>query len=208
MSSICLQVPLPRMTLPDYNGHHSDSRQYFNNLAHWPGHQTLDTPSRNSNDGQGQSQTQLYVAPRHGNNSDRSSVGYSYNATPQPGYSQYQRSPYSPYQTLAPPVYQLPPGSSGYMSCLPPKNASASASDQGQNRKFAPIKRTTSSKRTSSPTNAEPQTREKWRWDIPDEVYARMNSEEKKQVRNRCGARTFRAKRKGKSFPNSWSRKL
>lgn len=31
---------------------------------------------------------------------------------------------------------------------------------------------------------------------MPDEVYARMNSEEKKQVRNRCGARAFRAKRK------------
>jgi len=42
--------------------------------------------------------------------------------------------------------------------------------------------------------------REKWKWDVPDEVYARMNSEEKKQVRNRCGARAFRAKRKGTSL--------
>lgn len=45
-----------------------------------------------------------------------------------------------------------------------------------------------------------PSGREKWKWDVPDEVYARMNSEEKKQVRNRCGARAFRAKRKGTSL--------
>jgi len=76
-----------------------------------------------------------------------------------------------------------------------------SASAQSQSRKIAPKRRTTSPKKKNSPTDTMSLGggREKWKWDVPDEVYARMNSEEKKQVRNRCGARAFRAKRKGTS---------
>jgi hypothetical protein len=93
----------------------------------------------------------------------------------------------------------------------PPKDPSniisSSLSTQGLNRKLAPKKRPTSPKKKTSPSavfqsqgQSQGQGREKWKWDVPDEVYARMNSEEKKQVRNRCGARAFRAKRKGTPF--------
>lgn len=150
---------------------------------------------------QPQSQSQRYIPPpHHGYSSDGSPVGYGYNATSQSGYSHYQQSPYSPYQPLAPPVHQLPgpPGPSGYMVSPPPKDPSTSI--QGQSRKIAPKKKTNSPKKKTSPSEGTSQGREKWKWDVPDEVYARMNSEEKKQVRNRCGARAFRAKRKGMSF--------
>jgi hypothetical protein len=68
-------------------------------------------------------------------------------------------------------------------------------------RETAPIKRTTLSKKKNSSANVGLQGWEKWRWDVADEVYAAMNSAEKKQIRNRCGARTFRAKKKGMSSP-------
>jgi hypothetical protein len=215
MSSQYLQLPMPQIQMnpPNYyqsGGHRSDTRQDINSSRH-PLNQSPHMQSTNGN-GNGQS-SQRYVPPppHHGYSSDGSSSGYGYNATPQSGYSHYQQSPYSPYQPLAPPVHQLPgpPGPSGYMVSPPSKDISVSAHGQSQSRKIAPKKRTTTSpKKKSSPTDTMSQGREKWKWDVPDEVYARMNSEEKKQVRNRCGARAFRAKRKGKStnpFPQNYN---
>jgi len=83
------------------------------------------------------------------------------------------------------------------MTRLPAKQAYASVLAQGKIRKIAPIKRTIVSKTESSSAKVGHRGCEKWRWDVADEVYATKNSAEKKQIRNRCGARTFRAKKKG-----------
>jgi len=204
------------MNPPNYyqsGGHRPDQRQDINNNQAQsrhplhPSHMPSGGGGGNGNgDAQGHNQNQRYIPPpHHSYGSDGSPVGYGYgNATPQSGYSHYQQSPYSPYQPLAPPVHHLPPpGPSGYMISPPPKDPSSSlaASVNSQSRKIAPKKRTSSPKKKTSPSAAMPQGREKWKWDVPDEVYARMNSEEKKQVRNRCGARAFRAKRKGTLQP-------
>ena len=202
MSIQYLQLPIPPMNPPNYyqsGGHRPDTRQDMNQIRQ-PAHPSPHMQSENGNvNGNGQPPNQRYVPPHHGYSSDGSPVGYGYNANQQSGYSQYQQSPYSPYQPLAPPVHQIPgpPGPSGYMVSPPLKNTAVSA--QSQSRKIAPKRRTTSPKKKNSPTDTMSLGREKWKWDVPDEVYARMNSEEKKQVRNRCGARAFRAKRKGMS---------
>jgi len=198
------------MNPPNYyqsGGHRPDARQDMNQTRQ-PIHQSPHMQSSNGNGhGNGQLPNQRYVLPpHHGYSSDGSPVGYGYNATQQPGYNHYQQSPYSPYQSLAtppPPVHQIPgpPGPSGFMVSPPQKDMAVSASAQSQSRKIAPKRRTTSPKKKNSPTDTMSLGggREKWKWDVPDEIYARMNSEEKKQVRNRCGARAFRAKRKGMS---------
>jgi hypothetical protein len=177
-----------------------------NNPAHHPVHRVSQTQSGDVfSNGQVQSQTQKYVPPHHGHNSDGSLSIHTYNATEQSEQSHSHRFHYAPNQPVAPPVHQLPPGPSGYTTgyttYLPADNASASASAQGQIRETAPIKRTTLSKKKNSSANVGLQGWEKWRWDVADEVYAAMNSAEKKQIRNRYGARTFRAKKKGMSSP-------
>jgi hypothetical protein len=211
MSIQYLQLPIPPMNPPNYyqSGiHRPDARQDMNQTRQ-PVHQSPHMQSGNVNvNGNGQPPNQRYVPPHHNYSSDGSPVGYGYNGNQQSGYSQYQQSPYSPYQPLAPPVHQIPgpPGPSGYMVSPPSKDISVSTHGQSQSRKIAPKKRTTTSpKKKNSPTDSmsQGQGREKWKWDVPDEVYARMNSEEKKQVRNRCGARAFRAKRKGRSILDS-----
>jgi hypothetical protein len=211
MSSQYLQLPMPQIQMnpPNYyqsGGHRSDTQGQGQSQSQGrPIHQSPHMQSGTSNgNGNGNGNGQRYIPPPHGYSSDGSPVGYGYNATPQSAYNHYQQSPYSPYQPLAPPVHQLPgqPGPSGYMVSPPSKDMPVLAHGQSQSRKIAPKKRTTTSpKKKNSPTDSmsQSQGREKWKWDVPDEVYARMNSEEKKQVRNRCGARAFRAKRKGTS---------
>ena len=210
MSSQYLQLPMPQIQMnpPNYyqsGGHRSDTQGQSQGR---PIHQSPHMQSNNVNGNGNGNGNQRYIPPPHGYSSDGSPVGYGYNATPQSAYSHYQQSPYSPYQPLAPPVHQLPgqPGPSGYMVSPPSKDMPVLAHGQSQSRKIAPKKRTTTSpKKKNSPTDSmsQSQGREKWKWDVPDEVYARMNSEEKKQVRNRCGARAFRAKRKGTSPPST-----
>lgn len=136
MSIQCLQLPSPQ-TDPAYyyhsGSHCFDWRQHSDSPVHHPAHRVPHTQSGNVlGDGQVQSQTQRYIPPYHGHDSDGSLSIHTYNATAQSGQTHYQRFPYSRYQLLAPPVHRLPPGPSGYMTCLPPKNASASASAQVQ----------------------------------------------------------------------------
>lgn len=204
-SSQYLQFPLPQINPAQYyhSGHHSpDWRQDINSPLQRPVHRVPHTQRDNvfGND-QLQSQTHKYVPPHHGHNSDVSLCIQTYNATAQLGQSRYQRFPHSPYQSVPPPVPRLSPGSLGYMTRLPAPHAYATVLAQGQIRKTATMKRTIVSKIESSSAKVGHQGWEKWRWDVADEVYAAMNTAEKKQIRNRCGARTFRAKKKGMSFP-------
>jgi hypothetical protein len=205
MSSQCLQLPLPQTDPAHYynsGGHRPDWRQDIQRPAHHPVHRVPHTQSGNVlGNGQAQSQTQRCIPPHHDHTSDGSLPTQIYHATAQSGQGHYQRFPYSLYQPVAPPVHRLPPGPTRYTTYLPADNASACASAQGQIKKTASIKRTALSKKKSSSANVGLQGWEKWRWDVADEVYAAMNSAEKKQIRNRCGARIFRAKKKGMSSP-------
>jgi len=164
-SSQCKHFSLPRTNSAQYYHsarHCPDWRQDINSPVQRPIHRV---PHTQSGDVFGndllQSQTQRYVLPHHGHNSDASLCIQTCNATAQLGQSHYQRFPYSPYQPVPPPVHRLPPGPSGYMTHLPAKQANASGLAQGQIRKIAPMKRTIVSKIESSSVKVGHQVREK-----------------------------------------------
>lgn len=99
-------------------------------------------------------------------------------------------SPLSPSTHMQ---YQ-PPSSSGTSSSFPSVPPSHSKMDMSDLRKQA---RRTHSASGSSSWDDRKEGDDDQPWGMPQEQYKALNPKDKKQVRNRIGARRFRAKRKG-----------
>ncbi|OWZ29661.1 hypothetical protein C343_04692 [Cryptococcus neoformans C23] len=138
----------------------------------------------------------------------RSQITHSYHDPPRlPGYSSspnlHQLSPVSPTAHLLPSMQppSASPSSSSFPSSIPrtpatlPKGVKRHSLGSEQSFDSWDDEQEMSSGKVTGDRKHEKDSQP---WGMPQEEYKKLNPKDKKQVRNRIGARRFRAKRKGK----------
>ncbi|WVF67656.1 hypothetical protein IAT40_002415 [Kwoniella sp. CBS 6097] len=184
------------------NNHSQSSSNLAHNVGYSP-HISMSAPS--SNNYHYPLTSPLGLAESVGSSGHRAPPPHSYNESPRiPGYSSspglHHFSPTSPTTNL---IHGMNPSSASTSSSSFPSLARTPANlPKGLKRRSTSASHSNGSWDDGDryiPTSTEMDTKElgdEQPWGMPQEQYKALNPRDKKQVRNRIGARRFRAKRK------------